>query len=197
MSANKMFQSFLVELQIGNTGDTTFNGNLIVKIVNDSAGSPGATVYHTVTLNAKQLETGLLTRTIDLSASTLVTTATTYWITLEGDSTLQSALVAASRFVEAKASNGTGPAAKSYNGTWNSISATMWHEIAAIDDPTVAQRQFNCVTDFVDGTYIEVLVNGIEVREGASYSWTRDSANNRITMQETLPNNAWVRVKLI
>jgi len=197
IAAGKTFQSFLVELKIGNSGDVTYNGNLIVKIVNDTTGSPGSTVYHTVTLNAKQLATGTLTRTIDLSASTLVTTATTYWITLEGDSTLQTALTTASRFIEATATNDAGPLSKSYNGTWNSNSGTMWHEIAVTDDPQVAQREFNCVTDFEAGTYIEVLVNGIEIQEGGGNSWTRNNTNNRITTQEVLPNNAWVRVKLI
>jgi hypothetical protein len=44
-------------------------------------------------------------------------------------------------------------------------------------------------------TKIEVLINGLLVREGSGNSWTR-TVGNTISFTETIPENAWILVKL-
>ena len=43
---------------------------------------------------------------------------------------------------------------------------------------------------------IDVMENGVLLREGVSNSWTRDIGNNRIVFNFTLPTTSWVRVRL-
>lgn len=42
---------------------------------------------------------------------------------------------------------------------------------------------------------IDVFVNGMMEREGATYDWQKDVANTKITFNYTVPQNAWVRVR--
>ena len=49
---------------------------------------------------------------------------------------------------------------------------------------------------FSASTYIEVRINGQEVREGASHDFQRNVSLNRIDFNFTVPQNAWVRVRL-
>lgn len=45
-------------------------------------------------------------------------------------------------------------------------------------------------------SYVEALINGRESREGASYDFERDVANNRIIFTYAVAKNAWVRIKI-
>ena len=57
-------------------------------------------------------------------------------------------------------------------------------------------------TDFALGEdinstqFIEVHVNGREQREGGSNDWTRDITNDKIIFNFTVPENAWVRIRV-
>lgn len=59
------------------------------------------------------------------------------------------------------------------------------------------QTQFVCSTGTVNAVNkIEVWQNGIYLREGASYDWERNESQNAIDFNYTVPQNAWVRVKI-
>lgn len=45
-------------------------------------------------------------------------------------------------------------------------------------------------------SYVQVLVNGRESREGASYDFERDVPGDQIVFNYAVPQNAWVRVKI-
>lgn len=45
-------------------------------------------------------------------------------------------------------------------------------------------------------TYIEVLVNGVANREGATFDYQRTVASSRIDFNFTVPQDAWVRIKV-
>ena len=57
------------------------------------------------------------------------------------------------------------------------------------------QSQF-IIGTITSQTYIEVLVNGVELREGATYDYERNVGSSRIDMNYTVPQNAWVRIKV-
>lgn len=42
---------------------------------------------------------------------------------------------------------------------------------------------------------LDVFVNGKMEREGASFDWQRNVAEQKITFNYTIPQNAWVRVR--
>lgn len=43
---------------------------------------------------------------------------------------------------------------------------------------------------------IDVWVNGLMQREGATHDFTRNTSLNRIVFNYTVPQNAWVRVRI-
>ena len=50
--------------------------------------------------------------------------------------------------------------------------------------------------DIEIGTKIDVFLNGILLREGSSNSWERNADDNEIVFNTTVPENAWVRVRI-
>jgi len=57
--------------------------------------------------------------------------------------------------------------------------------------------ELNAGIDLILGQDIEVLVNGREIREGGSEDFTVDYALNKILFNTTIPENAWVRIKVV
>lgn len=58
------------------------------------------------------------------------------------------------------------------------------------------QTIFNVTQTFTLGSVIDVWVNGVKYREGASYDWQRSVGPNTITFTFTVPQNAWVQVRV-
>ncbi len=52
------------------------------------------------------------------------------------------------------------------------------------------------VTDVWAGQTIDVMINGVEKRLGASHDWTLDDGNNKILFNYSIPQNAWIKVKI-
>lgn len=51
-------------------------------------------------------------------------------------------------------------------------------------------------TDITATTLIDVFINGVLTREGATKTWTRDDVNNEILFNDAVGSNAWVRVRI-
>lgn len=59
------------------------------------------------------------------------------------------------------------------------------------------QAQFTIGAITITGTtYIEVQINGAEKREGATFDYQRNTGAGRIDFTFTVPEFAWVRVKI-
>lgn len=58
------------------------------------------------------------------------------------------------------------------------------------------QTNFTVTEPFTSSTRVVVEENGLERREGASYDFTRNVALNRIEFNYTVPQYAWVRVRV-
>jgi len=59
------------------------------------------------------------------------------------------------------------------------------------------QTQFTCSLGLVtSNNRIEIWNNGVMVREGASHDWQRNVGQNAIDFNYTVPENAWVLVRL-
>ena len=54
----------------------------------------------------------------------------------------------------------------------------------------------NLVADISPTSVIDVFINGVLKRECGSYDWTRDNALNKITFTFTVPEFAWIRVRV-
>ena len=57
------------------------------------------------------------------------------------------------------------------------------------------QSQFS-IGSITSANYIEVLINGSETREGATKDYQRNTGASRIDFNYTVPQNAWVRIKV-
>jgi DNA gyrase/topoisomerase IV subunit B len=58
------------------------------------------------------------------------------------------------------------------------------------------QTDFVTTYDFENSNYIDVFVNGIKQREGGGHDYTRNAATNTITFTYTIPQNAWVQIRI-
>ena len=58
------------------------------------------------------------------------------------------------------------------------------------------QSEFVVTAPITIGAKIDVFVNGQKKREGASYDYTRDVGNNKIIFGATIPQNAWVQIRV-
>ena len=67
--------------------------------------------------------------------------------------------------------------------------------VSDFDVDVGGQSQFG-IGSITSGTYIEVLINGAEKREGASHDYQRNTGASRIDFNFTVPQNAWVRIKV-
>jgi hypothetical protein len=57
------------------------------------------------------------------------------------------------------------------------------------------QINFTVTQTFDANDAIDIWINGVKCREGASYDFTRNVSLNRITFNYTVPQNAWVLVR--
>ncbi len=58
------------------------------------------------------------------------------------------------------------------------------------------QANFTIAAVFGALTKIDITVNGMGVREGATHDYQRNVSLNRIEFNYTVPQNAWIRVRL-
>jgi len=58
------------------------------------------------------------------------------------------------------------------------------------------QTDFTSSYDITSTNKVDVYLNGRLEREGASNDYTRDAALNKIIFNFTIPENAWVRVRV-
>jgi len=58
------------------------------------------------------------------------------------------------------------------------------------------QTLFQLAADIDGSQTIDVFINGRLQREGGSFDYTRDATNDRINTTFTVPENAWVRVRI-
>lgn len=59
------------------------------------------------------------------------------------------------------------------------------------------QAQFVCTQGTVGvSTKIDVFRNGVLMREGASHDWQRNTDENAIDFNYTVPENSWVLVRI-
>jgi hypothetical protein len=65
------------------------------------------------------------------------------------------------------------------------------------DFDIIAPTNFLPLTEDITLTQkIDIWVNGVLLREGSSYSWERNIDDNEINFNSTIPENAWVRVRV-
>ena len=58
------------------------------------------------------------------------------------------------------------------------------------------QANFTVTQTFSAPSLIDVSVNGIIQREGSSYDFQRNTSLNRLEFNYTIPQNAWVRIRV-
>lgn len=58
------------------------------------------------------------------------------------------------------------------------------------------QTEFTSTSDITTTNDVDVYVNGRLQREGVSNDYTRDAALDKITFNYTVPENAWVRLRV-
>lgn len=58
------------------------------------------------------------------------------------------------------------------------------------------QTQFILGVTITATTKLDVLVNGVKRREGATNTWQRNITPARVDFNETIPQNAWVLVRI-
>lgn len=64
-------------------------------------------------------------------------------------------------------------------------------------DIGVGGASFVQLTAIIDADQtIEVSINGVDKREGATNDWTRDVGNQKILFNYTIPQNAYIKVKV-
>lgn len=63
-------------------------------------------------------------------------------------------------------------------------------------DAPSAITEVTLTSTFSVSTKIEVFLNGVLQREGASHSWQRSVAPKKILFNFTVPQNAWILVKV-
>jgi hypothetical protein len=58
------------------------------------------------------------------------------------------------------------------------------------------QTVFSVGEDVTAGTKLDMFWNGRLLREGGSYDYTRDNTADTLTSLVTIPQNAWVRIRV-
>ncbi len=66
-----------------------------------------------------------------------------------------------------------------------------------VEFDSTGQTQFTLTGQTITATTkIDVSVNGVQRREGATNTWARNLSPARIDFNETIPQNAWVLVRI-
>ncbi|MBP6866506.1 MAG: hypothetical protein KBC12_03120 [Candidatus Pacebacteria bacterium] len=102
-------------------------GDLTVKIVNNSAGVPGTTVYASGTLSASSVSTAYSWVEVSFSSNPTLSTATPYWLVIDSPTTNASRYYVAGASDDAVASYSGGMGLTGqFNGSWANIYPTSY-----------------------------------------------------------------------
>lgn len=79
--------------------------------------------------------------------------------------------------------------------TISSVTVKQPDNVEDFDVPGGGLVQLSLAFDIENTNYIEVLIDGVEKREGAGNDYTLDYSGNNVDFEYTVTAGAWVRIK--